>query len=116
MQITLYHNPHCSKSRKTLELLEQRGIDPEIIEYLQTCPDADTISSLLEKLGAQVDAIMRTGEAEYQEASEALAEMDEQARRQWLAEHPKVLQRPIVVVGDQARIGRPPESVLEILP
>ncbi len=116
MTITLYHNPRCSKSRKTLELLEARGIQPEIVEYLRTPPDALVIDSLLDKLGLQVDAIMRTGESEYREASEALQAMDERARRQWLADHPKVLQRPIVVAGDQARIGRPPESVLEILP
>lgn len=116
MNVTLYHNPRCSKSRKTLELLKQRGIDPEIVEYLQTCPDVETISSLLQKLGMQVEAIMRTGEPEYKEASEAIQKMSEQERRQWLAEHPKVLERPIVVAGEQARIGRPPESVLEILP
>jgi len=116
MNVTLYHNPRCSKSRKTLELLEQRSIAPEIIEYLQTSPDAETISSLLQKLGMQVEGIMRTGEPEYKEASEALQKMSEQEQRQWLAEHPKVLERPIVVVGGQARIGRPPESVLEILP
>jgi len=116
MTITLFHNPRCSKSRQTLALLEGRGKTPTIIEYLKTPPDEATIRDLLIKLGLQPIDIMRTGEAPYKVARDEIQAMniDEQVR--WLAANPRVLQRPIVVAGDQARIGRPPESVLEILP
>ena len=115
MQVTIYHNPRCSKSRRTLELLLERGLEPEVIEYLNTPPDAPTLTRLLELLGRPLSDIMRTGEDAYHEAAEQLQDMDESQQLEWLAQNPQALQRPIVVAGDRARIGRPPESVLEIL-
>lgn len=116
MTITLFHNPRCSKSRQTLALLESRGKSPTIIEYLKTPPDEATIRDLLTKLELQPVDIMRTGEEPYKVARDEIRTMSVNDQVRWLAANPRVLQRPIVVVGDQARIGRPPESVLEILP
>ncbi len=116
MTITLFHNPRCSKSRQTLALLQSRGKTPTIIEYLKTPPDEATIRDLLIKLGLQPIDIMRTGEAPYKVARDEIQIMNVDEQVRWLAANPRVLQRPIVVAGDQARIGRPPESVLEILP
>ncbi|HHQ14674.1 MAG TPA: arsenate reductase (glutaredoxin) [Chromatiales bacterium] len=115
MQVTIYHNPRCSKSRKTMELLLERGIEPEVIEYLNTPPDAATLARLLEQLGRPIADIMRTGEQVCRDAAEQLQAMDESQQLEWLAQNPQALQRPIVVAGEQARIGRPPESVLEII-
>ncbi len=113
--VTIYHNPRCSKSRQTLALLEEQGIEPTIIKYLETPPSADQIQTLLQQLslGSARD-LMRTKEAEYKELG--LKDVsDEAALIQAMVSTPKLIERPIVVKGDQARIGRPPESVLEIL-
>ena len=115
MTVTIYHNSRCSKSRKTLVLLRERDIDPEIIDYLADPPDATELAALLDKLGMGVTEIMRTGEQDYRDAREELAAMSEADLIEWLCRHPKVMQRPIVVVDQQARLGRPPELVLEIL-
>ena len=114
-KITLYHNPRCSKSRQTLALLEDRGIEPEIIQYLETPPDAVTISGLLEKLGISAIELIRRGEAPFAELGLAGKEGDDAALIEAMVSHPVLIQRPIVVSGEQARIGRPPENVLEIL-
>ncbi|WP_018864838.1 arsenate reductase (glutaredoxin) [Thioalkalivibrio sp. ARh3] len=113
---TLYHNPRCSKSRATLALLREQGVEPEIVEYLKTPPDAATLKSVIEKLGIRPRDLLRTGEAEYRELGLKDAEMDDEALIQTMIQHPKLIERPILVVGDQARLGRPPEQVLEILP
>ncbi|RMF95019.1 MAG: arsenate reductase (glutaredoxin) [Gammaproteobacteria bacterium] len=115
MQLRIYHNPRCSKSRATLALLEARGLEPEVIHYLEQPPDAATLRSLLAKLGLTVDELMRRNEPVYKADRERLEQMDEAGRIDWLATHPQALQRPIVVAGERARIGRPPEAVLEIL-
>jgi arsenate reductase len=115
MTLTLFHNPRCSKSRQTLALLEDHGQTPTIIEYLKTPPDVVTLRALLAKLGLQPIDIMRTNEAPYKAAQEDIHAMSKDEQIRWLAANPRVLQRPIVVAGDRARIGRPPESVLEIL-
>ena len=115
MSLTIYHNPRCSKSRQTLALLAEHGHDPEVVEYLKTPPTAGTIREVVGKLGVSPADIMRTGESDYKEAAIDVAALSADEQIAWLADHPKVLQRPIVVHGDQARIGRPPESVLEIL-
>ncbi|MFW2405134.1 MAG: arsenate reductase (glutaredoxin) [Gammaproteobacteria bacterium] len=115
MSIKIYHNPRCSKSRQTLQLLEDRGIEPTIVAYLTTPPDANELAAVLEQLGKTVDEIMRTGEDAYKACKTEVAAMNDAEKLQWLSEHPKVIQRPIVINGDRARIGRPPESVLEIL-
>ncbi len=114
-EVTLYHNPRCSKSRQTLALLEERGIEPEIIEYLKTPPDAATITGLLDKLGIPAIELIRRGEAPFAELGLAGKEDDDGALVEAMVSHPILIERPIVVAGDQARIGRPPEAVLDIL-
>lgn len=116
MPVTIFHNPKCSKSRQTLEVLRDHGQDPNVIEYLKTPPDAATLGELVKKLGLQPLDIMRTGEDLFKAARDSVLVMSVDEQLNWLAANPKVLQRPIVVVGERARIGRPPESVLEILP
>lgn len=112
--VTLYHNPRCSKSRDTLALLQARGITPEIVDYLETPPDRDTLQILLRKLGMQsARQLMRTQEARYQTLQ--LESADESALLDALVAHPQLLERPIVINGDRARLGRPPEAVLAIL-
>ncbi|MBT8422065.1 MAG: arsenate reductase (glutaredoxin) [Gammaproteobacteria bacterium] len=115
MPVTLYHNPRCSKSRATLALLEDRGIAPDVIEYLKTPPNAATLATVIDKLGIDATHLMRTGEAEYQAAKDELDTMNEPERIAWLCANPRVIERPIVVTDHAARIGRPPEAVLEIL-
>ena len=112
---TLYHNPRCSKSRATLALLREQGVEPEIVEYLKTPPDATTLRTLLDQLGIPPRELLRTGEAEYRELGLKDAELDDEALIQTMVQHPKLIERPILVHGDRARIGRPPEQVLEIL-
>ena len=110
--VTIYHNPRCSKSRETLELLRSRGVEPVVIEYLKTPPTADELTAILAKLGKEPRAVTRAKEA----AEAGIArELDGAALVAALSAHPAAIERPIVVRGDRARIGRPPESVLEIL-
>ena len=115
MSLTIYHNPRCSKSRQTLELLRSRGLDPQVVEYLKTPPDAALLTDILAALDAEPAAIMRTGEDDYKAERDSVAAMDRPAQIRWLADHIRVMQRPIVVNGDKARIGRPPEAVIDIL-
>jgi arsenate reductase len=115
MSTMLYHNPRCSKSRQTLALLQERGIEPEIIEYLQTPPNAATLAGILEQLGIGAADLMRTGEDDYRAAASELANLDETALIDWLIAHPNVIERPIVVTDKGARIGRPPESILDVI-
>ena len=111
--VTLYHNPRCSKSRQTLALLEENDVDLTTIEYLKNPLNADQIKAVAEQLGVSVRDITRTGETEYQEQHLDDASDDQLAEA--IAATPILMQRPIVVHGSTARIGRPPESVLEIL-
>jgi arsenate reductase len=113
--LTLYHNPRCSKSRGALELLEARGLTPTIIRYLETPPDAAQLRDLLGKLGIGARELLRTGEEEYKALNLADASLSDEQLIAAMAAHPKLIERPILVVGDKAIIGRPPESVLEIL-
>lgn len=113
LSIQIYHNPRCSKSRATLALLEANGHAPEVIEYLKTPPDARTIRELVEKLGIKSHELLRKGESEYQ--SLALQDPTDEQVVDAIVKHPILLQRPIVVAGDRAAIGRPPEAVLDIL-
>ncbi len=115
MTLSIYHNPRCSKSRQTLELLRANGHQPQIIEYLTHPPTAATLADILTALDADPITIMRTGETEYKEARDQVIAMSNNQQLEWLAANIRVLQRPIVVNGDQARIGRPPELILEIL-
>ena len=115
MTIQIYHNPRCSKSRQTLALLEENNVAPEIVEYLKTAPDAQEITSLIKKLGFDsARQLMRTKEDVYK-ALNLKAQNDESALINAMAENPKLIERPIVVNGDKAAIGRPPESVLDII-
>ena len=114
-EVTLYHNPRCSKSRQTLALLRDRGIEPEIIEYLKTPPDAATISDFLDKLGIRAIELIRRKEAPFAELGLAASEDNDAALIAAMALNPILIERPIVVAGEDARIGRPPEDVLDIL-
>lgn len=113
--LTLYHNPRCSKSRAALGLLQARGLAPEVVRYLETPPDAAALKALLTKLGISARQLLRTGEEEYKTLNLADASLGEDALVSAMAEHPKLIERPILVNGERAIIGRPPENVLEIL-
>ena len=117
MSLTIYHNPRCSKSRKTLEIIQDNGIEPNIIEYLNDPPDAATTEYLAALLRLPVAGLLRKSEADFTEAHDLPSLEDNAALAEWLREHPKVLQRPIVVDDDRdlAVMGRPPENVLELL-
>jgi arsenate reductase len=112
MKAKIYHNPRCSKSRATLALLEQRGIDLEIVDYLATPPSKATLRELVRKLDEPALSLVRTGEPEFKPHSGRELRDDDVV--ELLAEVPRLLQRPIVEVGHRARIGRPPERVLEL--
>ena len=114
MTVTIYHNPRCSKSRQTLALLAEKGVEPDIVEYLKAPPSAKEIADLLGKLGIEPRALMRTKEAVYKELG--LAKVDDpKALIAAMAENPILIERPVVVSGGKAALGRPPEQVLEIL-
>ena len=114
--VTIYHNPRCTKSRETLELLKARGIEPEVVLYLHTPPTRETLQILLQKLGMQsARQLMRTREAIYRELGLAEETKSESELMAALVSHPILIERPIVISGDQARIGRPPEAVLDIV-
>ncbi|KAA8999976.1 arsenate reductase (glutaredoxin) [Affinibrenneria salicis] len=115
-QVTLYHNPRCSKSRAALALLEQQGVKPQVILYLQTPPDAATLTQLIAMLGLSgARDLMRRNEDLYTQLNLADAGLSEAQLIQAMVSHPKLIERPIAVRGEQARIGRPPENVLQIL-
>jgi arsenate reductase (glutaredoxin) len=116
MTVTIYHNPRCSKSRQALALLEARGLQLRVVEYLKTPPDRATLAGLLRKLGIPARDLLRRNEPEYGALGLGDASLPDDALLEAMATHPKLIERPIVVVGRQARIGRPPEAVLEILP
>ncbi len=114
MSVTIYHNPRCSKSRATLALLNERGVEPDIIEYLQTPPSKAELDRILIMLGKEPQELMRSGEEEYKThiAGRKLNRIEAIAL---MVAHPKLIERPIVVNGNRAAIGRPPEAVLDIL-
>ena len=113
--ITFYHNPRCSKSRQALQLLRDKGVQPEVIEYLKTPPDVAQLSALKDMLGVpSVRDFMRTKEQEYKDQGLKTVD-DEQTLLKAVAETPKLMERPIAVKGRRAIIGRPPENVLELL-
>jgi arsenate reductase len=113
-EFTIYHNPRCSKSRITLALLEENGIDPEVVLYLASPLGVDDINVLLGKLGISASQLVRSGEADFKEAGldKNSSEADIVAA---MAARPKLIERPIVVKGDKAMLGRPPENVLELI-
>jgi len=110
----IYHNPRCRKSRETLELLRKHGIEPDIVEYLKTPPTKEELRDILRKLGIKPQDIIRKGEAIYKEQYKGKELSDEE----WLdvlVQHPRLIERPIVVDGERAVIGRPPENVLQLI-
>ena len=112
--ITIYHNPRCSKSRQTLELLKTQGIEPQIELYLESPPSTEKLSNLLGKLGIKANQLIRKSEAYYKENLKGM-ELTEEQLIEAMIENPKLIERPIVVAGDRAALGRPPEAVLEII-
>ena len=111
-KVTIYHNPRCTKSRQTLALLRENDIEPEIIEYLQDPPDAATLRALLQKLGLEPRQVIRR--KEFRELGVPDTD-DAEELLKLMAANPQIIERPIVVAGDRARLGRPPDNVLEIL-
>lgn len=115
MTVTIYHNPRCSKSRQTLEIIRAQNIEPVIVEYLKDVPTAHTIGSLLDMLELKPRELMRKGEAEYKDNNLADKNLSWAELINAMVEFPKLIERPIVVHNAKAIIGRPPEKVLEIL-
>ncbi|MFI4850485.1 Arsenate reductase [Gimesia chilikensis] len=111
----IYHNPRCGKSRQTLALIEDAGIEPEVIEYLKTPPTAEELDAILKKLKLEPQELMRKGEAIYKELNLAERELSRDEAIAVMLEHPKLIERPIVVQGRKAVLGRPPENVKELL-
>jgi arsenate reductase len=115
MSVEIYHNPRCSKSRQTLQLLQEQGVDPDIVEYLKTPPDKKTLEKILDMLGLEPRDLMRKKESEYKEHGLADPALTRKQLIEAMVEHPKLIERPIVIKNGKAAIGRPPEKVLEIL-
>lgn len=114
-EVIIYHNPRCSKSRATLNLLRENGIEPRIIEYLETPPDKQEMERILALLGLQPRELMRRQEPDYRDAALDDPGLTRDTLILAMLQRPKLIERPIVVAGDRAAIGRPPEKVLEIL-
>lgn len=115
MKVQILHNPRCSKSRATLQVLQENGIEPEIILYLDTPPDTDQLISILEKLGMTPRELMRKGQSEYKDMGLDNKQLSDEQLISAMLEAPILIERPIVLANGRAAIGRPPESVLEIL-
>jgi arsenate reductase len=115
MSVTLYHNPRCSKSREALALLRERGVEPEVVEYLKAPPDAATLTRLLDLLDLAPRALMRTKEPEYRDLGLDNPGLSREQLIAALAAHPKLLERPIAIQGERAALGRPPGQVLSVL-
>lgn len=115
MSLTIWHNPRCSKSRQTLELLRSRGIEPTIREYLKMPPSKAEVESLIEMVGGEPAALIRDGEPEFKKLGKKRAELGKADIAKAIAAEPILLQRPVVVSGKRAIIGRPPEAVLALV-
>jgi arsenate reductase len=115
MSVTIYHNPMCSKSRETLTLLRDRGVEPRIVEYLKDPPTVEVLSDVLDRLGLEPRALMRRKEPEYAELGLDDPGLSREALIAAMAAHPRLIERPIVVTEGKAALGRPPQAVLEVL-
>ncbi len=115
MSAKIYHNPRCSKSRDTLKLLTEHGVQPEIIEYLKHPPSAEELTEIVRKLGGSARDLMRTKEPEYRDNILDDVSLSEEVLIEAIVRMPKLMERPVVVIGDKAAIGRPPENILKIL-
>jgi len=115
MTVKIYHNPRCGKSRQTLQLLKDQGIEPEVIEYLKTPPSAQELDDILQKLDMEPRELMRKKETEYKANGLDDASLDRQALIQAMVNNPILIERPVVIAGGKAAVGRPPEAVLSIL-
>ena len=111
----IYHNPRCSKSRQTLEILNKQNVNTEIVLYLETPPSAEEVTSILQKLGLRSRDIIRKSEKEYKLLNIKDQSLTENELITFMSENPKLIERPIVVKDDKAIIGRPPENVLSLL-
>lgn len=115
MQVKIYHNPRCSKSRQTLQLLQEHGVEPEVVEYLKTPPDKNTLKKILEQLQMKPRDLMRHKENEYKDNHLDNPSLSDDELIEAMLNHPKLIERPIVVSDKGTAIGRPPERVLEVL-
>jgi len=115
MSVKIYHNPRCTKSRETLQLLEAKGIKPDVVEYLKNPPTAAELQDILHKLGIKPRDLMRTKEPEYKENGLDDKSLSDSELIEAMVRIPKLIERPIVLANDKAAIGRPPEAVLAIL-
>jgi arsenate reductase (glutaredoxin) len=114
-KITIYHNPRCSKSRQTLELLGTHGVEADIVEYLNAPPTSGQLAEILDLLGMEPRELMRTREPEYKDNTLDDPSLPREQLIQAMVDHPRLIQRPIVLCKGKAALGRPPENVLEIL-
>lgn len=115
MTVTIFHNPKCSKSRQTLALIEEQGINPTIVEYLKDVPTPEILGKVLDLLGMEPRQLMRRKEKEYAENDLASEDKSRAALIQAMVDFPRLIERPIVLANGKAAIGRPPEDVLKIL-
>ena len=115
MTITIWHNPRCSKSRQTLELMRKEGVEPVIREYLKEPPSQAEAEKLIDLVGGDPRDLIRDGEPEFKALGKKKADFGKADIAKAIAAHPVLLQRPVVVAGPRAAIGRPPEAVLPLL-
>lgn len=115
MEVIIYHNPRCSKSRKTLDLIHSRNVEPKVVEYLQNPPSRSELEAILRTLDVGPRNLIRTGESEFKENGLDDPSITDDQLITAMLEHPILIQRPIVVAGHRATVGRPPENVLKIL-
>ena len=113
--IQIFHNPRCSKSRQTLALIEEKGVQPEIILYLENTPDANKLKDILSKLGISARELLRKGEQDYKDNNLSDSTLSEHDLIEKMTQFPKLIERPIVIKNDKAVLGRPPENVLDLL-
>ncbi len=115
MNVKIYHNPRCSKSRQTLQLIQEQGVEPEIIEYLKNPPSFEELDDILSKLNYNPRQLMRKNEAEYKATGMDNPDLGRNDLIKGMVASPKLIERPVVLANDKAAVGRPPENVLDIL-